>query len=197
MTSKVIKLPIPTPETARPTVAQVDGRLQQLAADVQRIRLQQTEIEIQIAKNWETGNTEASEIEYARLQAKLNAAARVEASLQADRRQAERIQIITEVERLQSEFKRIKLAVNDKLPRLEKLKVDLATFQQEMEMLKQTSTDTYQMITHHFVGVMKTGNLFSLSEAHSLRLNPTSYQIPETLQTGLQDAEADSEAEAG
>jgi len=196
MTSKIIS--IPTPETAPPTVATVDERLQALAEDVQRIRLQQTEIEIQIAKNWATGNTADLETEFAKLAVRLLAAARVEASLQADRRQAERIQIIAEVDRLQSEFKRIKLAVNDKLPRLEKLRVDLATFSQEMEMLKQQSTDTYQMITHHFVGVMKTGGLFSTDEAHGLRLNPTSYQIPETLQTGLQDSEsADSEAEAG
>jgi len=196
MSGKIIS--IPKPETAPPTVAQVDERLQQLAADVQRIRLQQTEIEIDIAARWETGNTADLETEFAKLAVRLLAAARVEASLQADRQQANRLQIITEVDRLQSEFKRIQLSVNDKLPRLEKLKVDLAEGSQEMDILKQTSTDTYQMITHHFVGVMKTGNLFSIEEAHSLRLNPTSYQIPETLQTGLQDSEsADSEAEAG
>ena len=190
---------IPIPKTdSQPTVAQVDESLQALAEDVQHIRAAQTQLEIDIAARWATGNTADLETEFAKLAVRLLAAARVEASLQADRKQAERIQIITEVDRLQSEFRSIQLSVNAKLPRLEKLRVDLATFQQEMDMLKQGSTDTYQMITHHFVGVMKTGNLFSTDEAHSLRLNPTGYKISETLQTGLQDSEsADSEAEAG
>jgi len=189
---------IPIPKTdSQPTVAQVDERLQALAEDVQHIRAAQTQLEIDIAARWATGNTADLETEFAKLAVRLLAAARVEAGLLVDRQQAERLQIIKEISMVQSEYALRHAEITELQPRLDQLKNELVSTQTKMDALKQAGTDNYQLIKEHYVGFMKSSSLFTMAEAHGLRLNPM-YKIPATRLPDLLDAEAEAaKTEAG
>jgi len=188
MRGKVI--PIPTPDS-QPTVAQVGSALAQLASDVQALHDQQTQLEIEISEKWgeDTSNLED---QYSRLQGRIRAAAIKETSLQATRQLAERSDMIREISMVQSEYALRHAEITELQPRLDQLKNELVSMQTKMDALKQAGTDNYQLIKEYYVGFMKSSSLFTMDEAHGLRLNPMWYKIPATLLPDLLDAKTEA-----